>query len=116
MMLSERDYQLPWKRGIGNDACKIWDANGRLVCIMETSADSTFLVESINKVAQLETSEAIAVKRMIEAEDAMAKYMKETKKLEAKNARLRKDIESLKQELKRFKQIMGAGVGVWMED
>ncbi len=43
-----RDYQLPWKRGIGGESRKIWDANGRLVCTMETSADSTFLVDAVN--------------------------------------------------------------------
>ena len=46
--MSKRDYQLPWRRGIGNESCKIWDANGRLVCTMETAADSTFLIECIN--------------------------------------------------------------------
>ena len=46
--MNDRDYQLPWVRGIGSDACKIHDANGRLVCTMETAADSAFLVEAVN--------------------------------------------------------------------
>ena len=52
--MNDRDYQLPWKRGIGKDCHKIWDANGRLVCTMESCADSTFLVETMNKNTQLE--------------------------------------------------------------
>ena len=52
--MGERDYQLPWKRGIGNESRKIWDANGRLVCTMETAGDSTFLVESVNGHNKLE--------------------------------------------------------------
>ena len=52
--MSERDYVLPWKRGIGNDCHKIWDANGRLVATVETCADSTFLVVRINEYSALE--------------------------------------------------------------
>ena len=62
----ERDYQLPWKRGIGNESRKIWDANGRLVCMMETSADSTFLVERINNAWAMRDA-AVNLKTEIES-------------------------------------------------
>ena len=47
------EHGLPWKRGIGNDACKIWDKDGHLVCELESSSDSTFLVECVNEYSKL---------------------------------------------------------------
>ena len=42
------ELDLPWKRGIGNDCHKIWDAHGHLVATMENCADSTFIVAAAN--------------------------------------------------------------------
>ena len=42
------EHKLPWTRGVGNDCHKIWDSGGHLACKMETCADSTFLVQSVN--------------------------------------------------------------------
>ena len=48
-----RDYVLPWKRGIGDDSRRIFDGNGRLVCTLVTSRDTSFLVDSVNETTRL---------------------------------------------------------------
>ena len=57
------EHGLPWKRGIGNDACKIWDKDGHLVCELESSSDSTFLVECVNEYPRLKkATDALSAK------------------------------------------------------
>lgn len=42
----------PWKRGIGNNASKIWDSKGRLVATAENPTDARHIVDCVNELEE----------------------------------------------------------------